>query len=546
MFFNELHRFGENIALIDCDIGQSITYFELDQQSNDIAEALGFEKELVFIEAKNSIESVVTYLGALKANKIVYLLDKIKDPKVQSLIDLYQPNIVVSEEHGIERKHAFAEQHHEELALLLSTSGSTGTPKFVKLSQKNIQSNALSIAEYLQLTSADIAMSHLKLHYSYGISILHSHLVIGATTAFTSYGVLDGGFWENIDRFSATSFAGVPYTFEALAQKKFDFTPYQSLRYITQAGGKLEGALVELYASMMAKQGVDFYVMYGQTEAAPRISYLPPELASKYPTSIGRAIPGGTLTIIDEKGDEITEENIPGELAYQGDNVMMGYAESKADLSLDETPKTLLTGDIACKTTDGLFYIVGRTKRFVKLFGLRMNLDDVQSFVKTLYPQSAVTGDDHHIVIAVEANNNADENQLVTALSEKYGLPQDKFKMTVFDSLPLLTSGKYDYKSMMVDQTPKMGFVAGFIHKVSDILGLNYEEWASIHDLFSSVLQLKTVDETAFFNNLETDSLSFVQLSIELEHCLGDDLPTHWQDCTIMDLDSLYQKNKLA
>jgi acyl-CoA synthetase (AMP-forming)/AMP-acid ligase II len=545
MFFNELHLFGDNVALIDCQTKQKLTYIELEKQSNSVAQTLGFNKELVFIEAQNSIDSVVAYIGALKANKVIYLLDDMNDAKSTLLIELYQPNIIISEAVGIERKSELDKNLHQNLTLLLSTSGSTGTPKFVKLSQSNLQSNAVSIAEYLKLNTLDVAMSHLKLHYSYGLSILHSHLVVGATTAFTTHGVLDDGFWLNIKDFSATSFAGVPYTFETLAQKKFDLTAYDSLRYITQAGGKLEPDLVKQYANLVNDNGPEFYVMYGQTEASPRISYLPPELANQFPSSIGRAIPGGILKIIDDDGNEINQEDIAGELAYQGDNVMMGYAEKASDLSTDNTPDILLTGDIACKASNGLFYIVGRTKRFVKLFGLRINLDDVQSFVKTMYQQSAVAGNDDHIVIAVEESSNVDKPQLINILCEKYTLPKEKFKVSVFDSLPLLVSGKYDYKALMTDEAIKIGFFTKFINKVIDILGLNTEDWDSITALFSSALQLKSINDNECFNNLDTDSLSFVQLSIELEHCLGNDLPENWQVCSIAALDVIYQKNKL-
>jgi acyl-CoA synthetase (AMP-forming)/AMP-acid ligase II/acyl carrier protein len=546
IFFNQLHSFGENIALIDCQTSQRLSYIELNKQSNVVAKSIGSEKELVFIEAKNNIASVIAYIAALKANKVIYLLDALQDSKSQLLVELYQPNIVINGDGLIKRNSEGKQKLHDDLTLLLSTSGSTGTPKFVKLCQKNLHSNAKSIAEYLKLTEFDVALSHLKLHYSYGLSVLHSHLSVGATTAFTTHGVLDDGFWLDVKKYSATSFAGVPYTFEALAQNKFDFKPYTSLRYITQAGGKLEDALVEDFANKTKKIGIDFYVMYGQTEAAPRISYLPPALACEFPGSIGHAIPGGTLSLVDESGVEIVEENTPGELAYQGDNVMMGYAKNPSDLLVDDTPDVLLTGDIAYKTSRGLFYIVGRTKRFVKLFGLRVNLDDVQSFVKKKYPKSAVAGNDKHIVIAVENNNNLDSSYLLSELSNKYALPREKFKVVVFGTLPLLINGKYDYKSIMIDKPIEIRFISQIVNKVIDILGFNTQEWDSIHDLFCSSLQLNEIADSESFIDLDTDSLIFVQLSIELESCLGDKLPGNWQECTIASLDALYQNGKFA
>ncbi len=545
MFFNQLASFAQNIALIDCSTEEQLTYSELNIQCIQLAKNITSKKELVFIEAKNNIPSVVAYLACLQSNKVVYLLEDLQEKKALLLIQLYKPAIIIDKEGSITRTGHESCNLHPDLSLLLSTSGSTGTPKFVKLSAKNIDSNANAIAEYLKLTECDIAMSHLKLHYSYGISVLNSHLAVGATTALTNHGVLDKCFWLDVDRFKATSFAGVPYTYESLEKSGFDFGKHPSLRYVTQAGGKLESNLVQKYVESANKCNVDFYVMYGQTEASPRISYLPPELAIKHPSSIGVAIPGGTLTLVDDMGNQINDVDVAGELAYQGDNVMMGYAEKPEDLAFDNTPDVLLTGDIACINADNLFYIVGRTKRFVKLFGLRINLDDVQSFVKEHYPQSAVTGDDNGIIIVIEKSEDINKEKLIQLAINKYSLPKDKFSVVVFDSLPLLISGKYDYKTMAQGANlDNSSFLSKAINKIINILGLNTEEWESIHDLFVSILNNNQLEDNVTFNDLDTDSLSFVQLSVELEHCLGEDFPENWQEYTILSLDNLYQKSK--
>ena len=544
MFFKNLNKYGNKIALIDCAIGSKLSYLELEIKTDLIVSLIGIKKELVFMEVKNTIDSVTKYIGCLKANKTVYLLEDLKDKKTSELIKLYQPNLIINGTGKITRTSNKNVQIHSDLAILLSTSGTTGTPKFVKLSAKNIQSNAESIVEYLKITSKDIALAHLKLHYSYGLSILHSHLEAGATTAFTDHNVIEDGFWDHLVDYSATSFAGVPYTFETLLQKKIDLKNYLSLRYVTQAGGKLEPSMVKKYAQKSIASGIEFFVMYGQTEAAPRISYLPPSFAFKYPHTIGRSIPNGNLFIIDEQGQKITEMDQPGELAYQGENIMMGYAEKSADLISDETPDILLTGDIACMTKHDLFYIVGRAKRFVKIFGLRINLDDVQSFVKKSYPQSAVTGNDDMIVIALESTD--DVTKLITELSDYYSLPKNKFKIKYFKVLPLFSSGKYNFKAIMDGIENKTSLFQRCISKISEILELNENEWESITSLYESILGLDQVSTLNNFNSLSGDSLSYVSLAIELEHCLGEKMPDNWQKLSIAELDDIFNEIKLG
>lgn len=549
MFFDKLDKFAENIAVYDADADISVTYYELEKLVCARVAELGDKRKLVFIEAENSLQTVVDYLSCLRGLHVVYLSNGLEDRKTQSLIRLYKPNILIGKDGHIQNESGKILDLHEDLALLLSTSGSTGSPKFVKLSQKNIQSNAKSICEYLELTADDRALSHLKLHYSYGISILNSHLYAGASVILTSHTVIDDAFWTVLDQYKATSFAGVPYTFETLLHSHFSIEQHPSLRYITQAGGKLESGLVQKFAEKLSKKNVQFFVMYGQTEAAPRISYLPPDLVGKFPGSIGKAIPGGELFLIGEQGKRITEEDKAGELVYIGDNVMMGYATCAEELCSDETPEYLLTGDIACRTKFDLFYIVGRTSRFVKPFGIRVNLDEVQSHIKTMYVQSAVTGNDTKIIIALKKSEDCNSDEIVRGLAQKYSLPDNIFLVCFFDDIPLLPSGKYDYKAILgTPENGRVGKASLFrraLDKVVEILELDEQEWESILALYQTILASPKISISDCFNNLNVDSLSFVSLSIELENTLGADLPLDWMSQPIEDLDGLYNQVKL-
>ena len=548
MFFDNLDKFGGSVAVYDSGSGVNVTYAELEGLVSTRVKQLGDKRRLVFVEAHNSLQSVVDYIACLRGRHVVYLLDNLKSEKVESLIRLYNPNILINSDGDIQRINDEVIELHQDLALLLSTSGSTGSPKFVKLSQKNIQSNAESICEYLELTESDSALSHLKLHYSYGISILNSHLQVGASVILTSHTVIDDGFWAVFNQYKATSFAGVPYTFETLLHNDFTAKDYPSLRYVTQAGGKLESGLVKQFSGMLSKYEVKFFVMYGQTEAAPRISYLPPDLVEEFPGVIGKSIPGGELYIIDDNGDKITEEDRAGELVYSGPNVMMGYAIDAMGLSVDETPDRLLTGDIACRTKFDLFYMVGRTSRFVKPFGVRVNLDEVQSYIKLSHPQSAVTGDDKIIIIALLKSNEVNADNITSDLSNKYALPKAMFSIVFYDDLPLLSSGKYDYKTILsgagVSVPAKPSIFSLIINKVADILELNDNEWSTVLVLYQTILSSSNVTKDDSFSELESDSLSFVSLSIELENMLGADLPQGWVNQSIECLDSIYSKVK--
>lgn len=541
-FFEHLERFGSTPALIEAETGQAVSYVDLEERIQARCRQLPAERQLVFIEARNDIASITSYLACLRLGHVVYLLESAADEKSRALVALYEPNLVITGDDQIRvesrRQHAL----HPELRLLLSTSGSTGIPKFVKLSVTNIQSNAASIADYLHIGPDERAYAHLKPFYSYGISVINSHLVNGAALILSSRSITDAEFLKQVQSLHATSIAGVPYTFETLLHLNFDISQYPHLRTLTQAGGRLEPHLVSDYAQRCKSAGKHFIVMYGQTEAAPRISYLPEAFTEKYPNSIGIAIPGGTLSVVDENKHPIVENDKPGELTYRGPNVMMGYAHSAEQLASDETPECLYTGDIAYRNQDGLFHIVGRTSRFVKLFGLRINLDHVQSELKKEYPHVAVTGNDRFIGIALQKDGHVDPDSIKKGLAHKYHLPETCFELRTYRELPLLASGKYNFQRILADiESPqKQGWLSRIVKTVTDVLELNDKHWESIADIYKDILANPNVQHSDSFESLGADSLSYVALSIEMETALGKDLPANWRQMSVADLEELY------
>ncbi len=361
----------DRVALVD-PAGQSLSYADLAERVAHRTDVLGRDRRLVAVLADHGVDTLVTYLAGLAGGHVVALASG--PESLLSVVGRFDPDVVHdcrSAGGPVERRSGTVHDLAPELSLLLSTSGSTGSPKLVRLSAENLDANAASIARYLAIGPDDRAITTLPMGYCYGLSVLHSHLRQGASVVLNELSVVDGCFWRRFQEHGATSFAGVPFTFELLEAVGFADMELPTLRTVTQAGGRMDAERVRRFARLGQQRGWDLFVMYGQTEATARMAYLPPELAARRPDAIGRPIPGGELVIdpIAGAGDGV------GELVYRGANVMLGYAEAPADLALGRTVTELRTGDLGRLAADGLFEITGRGSRFLKLLGLRIDLD---------------------------------------------------------------------------------------------------------------------------------------------------------------------------
>jgi acyl-coenzyme A synthetase/AMP-(fatty) acid ligase len=285
------------------------------------------------------------------------------------------------------------------------------------------------------------------MYYSFGMSVINSHLIKGATLLLTDKAVIQREFLNFLKEGKATSIAGVPYTYEMLRRLRFLKMDLPELKTMIQAGGKLNANIVKEYVEVAQANGKEFIVMYGQTEAAPRMSYLPFDKALEKYASIGIAIPGGKLSVRDANDQEITAPDTDGELIYEGPNVCMGYAECIEDLAKgDENNGVLHTGDVARFDSDGYFYITGRMKRFVKVWGNRCNLDATEQLVKTITTSCACVGVDDKITVVVTQDGL--EDKIKNYLVDKTGLNIRAFDVKVVDAIPTLPSGKLDYQTM--------------------------------------------------------------------------------------------------
>ena len=460
-----LEQFKDNIALIDEFRGQ-LTYGQLNANANVLAEPIG-HRCLVFCLCRSEIGSVIGYTAFINNGIVPVMLNShLEEGLLQNLLNTYSPEYlwlpkeqatVFSEmdvEHeaynyvllktGYEKKYPL----YEELGLLMTSSGSTGSPKFIRQSYENLLANTQSIVEYLKLDSSERPITTLPMNYVYGLSIFNSHFMVGATILLTEKGLMQKEFWNFFKDAEATSFGGVPYTYEMLDKLRFFRMKLPSLRTMTQAGGKITPELHEKIAAYAAEQGKNFVVMYGAAEATARMGYLPPEKAVAKKGSMGIAIPGGKFKLVDVDGNEITEPRTTGELVYEGKNVTLGYAECGDDMIKgDERHGVLETGDMAQFDEDGYYYIVGRKKRFLKIYGNRVNLDEVDRLIKAEFLiEVASTGVDDHMYIFVTDEKFADSVREFVVNKTK--LNQAAFKVIVIDEIPKNDSGKTLYKEL--------------------------------------------------------------------------------------------------
>ncbi|WP_302589862.1 AMP-binding protein [uncultured Muribaculum sp.] len=449
-------------ALTD-DAGNTLTYQELATEITLAGKCTNMQGKLCFCLSSNTIGSVIAYLSALEHNMPAALLDSAKDQAIVSeLANIYQPNFIWAPQTQafanateIYRTHGYILWQfsdntlhiHPSLALLLPTSGSTGSPKFVRLSLANIVANALSIVQYLGIDSSERPVTSLPMHYSYGLSVINSHLLAGANILLTEHSILQREFWNFVQQHEATSLSGVPYTYEMLKRLRFFRMSLPSLTTLTQAGGKLNPKIVGEFAAECLKNGKRFIVMYGQTEATARMSYLPTEYAMQKPSSIGIPVPGGKFTIVGTDGTKIESPGTEGELIYQGDNVSLGYALTPDDLAKgDENNKLLHTGDIAMRDSDNFYYITGRMKRFIKIWGNRCSLDAIEQILKPKFCDIACEGVDDLITVFTTCSDNI--NEIKQLLVRKTGFHTKAFNVKVLPEIPVSSSGKILYAKL--------------------------------------------------------------------------------------------------
>jgi long-chain acyl-CoA synthetase len=457
-----------NIALIEASSQKEMRFGELLERLHSTGHFLqGWSaRSFVFLYATNSIDSILLYLTCLKLKYPVCLVEPNRK-NLQRLVNRYHPKLLllpanVAPPHPCSCTPIAGTGYylyraddgwqeavtlHPDLALLLQTSGSTGSPKLVRLTEQNLSANAFSIATYLKLDAQERSIQGLPMQYSYGLSLINSHLWVGGTTVLTPHSFMRPEFWQDFNTYQCTSFAGVPYMYETLARLKFDPAQHPTLATLTQAGGGLRPDLIQRFHQQATDKRCRFFVMYGQTEATARIAYVPPEQLAAKIGSIGIPIPLGHLELAPiEPGSHLQE------LVYQGSNVMMGYAETPASLALgDELKGILHTGDLARIDADGFFHLVGRLKRIAKLFGQRINLQDVEQELEKAFPLRVAaidSGKKLNLFTEFLEPGFLDPAILRSHAARFLQVPPSVIHIELLETLPATASGKKDYQAL--------------------------------------------------------------------------------------------------
>lgn len=535
VFATDLPRHRTRTALLQDspDGPRSVTYAELASLVAAESARLGPTRRLVMVSLDRTIEAVTTYLATLAGGHVALLSPERDVEGYRQLINRYDPDVVATRTDAVwsvtERHEGTRHTLGPELAALLSTSGSTGSPKLVRLSAQNLQSNAESIVTALQISPDDRAVTTLPLTYSYGLSVLHSHLAVGASLLLTDRSVVEAQLWDAIARHEVTTLPGVPYTFDLLDRVGFDRQNLPHLRNVTLAGGRLAPERVRHYAELGLTKGYRLHVMYGQTEATARIATLAPQQALEHPEAIGRPIPGGEIELVpvdgaDADADAGADAGVGvgvGEIVYRGPNIMLGYAEGPADLARGRDVTALHTGDLATRDGSGTYRIVGRRSRNAKVFGLRIDLDHIEHVLSEVGITACVISDDNGLCVVGEGPIDPDHLRERTARAT--GLPVHVIGVRVVDSLPRLPSGKLDRATAPNGCAP----AAPSTHSSPDTAAGTRPTAQTLTTLYATMLGRPdaTADDT--FVALGGDSLSYVEISVRLEALLGD-LPANW------------------
>jgi acyl-CoA synthetase (AMP-forming)/AMP-acid ligase II len=448
-----------------------MTREELRTSSLDLAKAIASEhKRLVFLLCGVNAETIVGLLGAAAAGHATALIDPaLPEHLMKGLVESYQPELILGPRGSAEKLSdvegeatvgsaqsgaGVVEWISREagspfppidpaLQLLLSTSGTTGSQKYVRLSREAVVANARQITGALAIDERSVGIAHLPLHYSYGLSVVTSHLTAGGRLCLINDSITSPSFWSKIEHVGGSHFPGVPFHYVALARLGLRMAP-DCVKVFTQAGGALDLRVQTKIRDWAAQRDGQFFVMYGQTEASPRMATLQHADHARKAGSVGVALSGGHFSIVDDHGAPLPADAV-GTVVYEGPNVMLGYAMSRADLGKgDEMNGRLETGDLGRLDAEGFLYLTGRTKRFAKIAGYRLGLDEIEQELFSLCPVACLDLGEK-IAVAHEQESETALKARVRELADSYKVPSSSFALRRVAQIPRASSGKIDY-----------------------------------------------------------------------------------------------------
>ena len=468
ILFNNFKKFGKKKAIVFK--GKGISYFDLEKfyKKNNF-----FEKNsLVLLLNDNSIESIMFYILIMKLKNVSLMIleSNSNEKSILEILKNYQLNYIIIPQKKIEYINnksnlllkfghflVFDNQNYKVKSinphnkLMLTTSGSLGSSKFVSLSLQNLKFNSNQIVDYLNIKKEDNVITTMPISYSYMLSIINTHFEVGATIHINSNSIFQREFWDYFKKKRINSFSGVPYHFQILEKNNFKFLNTQQIKYITCAGGKLDEKIIKKIYNFCHKKRIKFYSMYGQTEASPRISYLPHNYLKEKPSSIGKGMKGTKIWLEDEKGKKINKVNKIGELVCAGKNVFNGYCSSRKDLTKKINKKKFLkTGDLAFYDEDKFFFICGRKSRIAKIFGIRINLDELEKRLSSEKKTVVCKSNGNKIYLFTRSKVN--KKKLIEAAEEVTMQNRSAFEIITLNKFPMTNSGKIKYSSLQTNE----------------------------------------------------------------------------------------------
>lgn len=466
--FSNFNKFGKKKALVFKDT--EISYSELEGFTikNNV-----FDKDsLVLLINDNSIESIMFYVLIMKSKNISLMLieNNTNEKSILEILENYQHDYLILPKKKykyfyntffsileignylvLKNKKLITKNINTDNKLMLTTSGSLGSSKFVRLSLNNLKFNSKQIIEYLKIEKKDKIITTMPMSYSYMLSIINTHLESGASIYINHSSIFQREFWNYFDKNKINSFSGVPYHFHILEKNNFKFLNSNYLKYITCAGGKLDERIIKKIYTFCKKKRVKFFSMYGQTEASPRISYLPFNYLKKKPSSIGKGLRGTKIWILDENGKKIKTVNKIGELVCSGKNIFNGYCRSRKDLTKNiKKYKILKTGDLAYYDKDKFFFICGRKSRIAKIFGIRINLDELEKKISCEYKRVICKSAGNKIYIYT--TNKVNKKKLMEVVEKVTMQNRSAFEIKKLNKFPMTNSGKIKYSLLATNE----------------------------------------------------------------------------------------------
>ena len=463
MLFNQINKNEKKIAIYFNE-NNTVVYKDLIKEADFFLKNIK-ERNLVILIAENNIETIFAYFALMKSDNVIMILDSnTKNNDIKIIIERYSPGYIYCSKkiakfiynYNFNKIFSFLKfdllksksirkyEIFKDLKILMSTSGSLGEPKFVKLSNTNLKTNTESIISYLKLNFLDRTITTMPMSYSYGLSVINTHLLCGASIVLNNRSIVDKSFWKLYSDTSPSNINGVPFFYNLLLRIGLDRILNPNLRFITQAGGRLSKNSFEKIFKETFENNIKFFLMYGQTEASPRISYHQAEKEDLKLKNlpIGKAVPGGEILIKNEKKEIVTDNNIDGDLYYRGKNIFGGYSKSFKDLDKFTFLNELETGDIGYRNLRGNFFITGRKSRFIKVYGYRLNLD---------YVEEKINSDEINQVACVGFQDilYIFSKKIIVDLEKFVILPKDSFKIIIIKEFPLNSNGKISYKELI-------------------------------------------------------------------------------------------------